>query len=123
MGKFLIGLAAVIIFGYLGGLIAWWGIALIGAIVGFALQMNAGLSFLNGLLGGGIFTAIHCMVIDSANQSLLSTKMEVLLQFNPFAVAVLIGALLCAMGMVTGKYLRDATLGEVKKSRYRTRYR
>jgi hypothetical protein len=123
MRNFLIGVGAIIIFGYLGGFIAWWGIALVALIVGFALQMNGGLSFLSGLIGGSIFTAIHAIVINNANEGILVEKMNSLLGFDALIVTVLIGGLLSAMGCITGKYLRDSVLGEVKKSRYRTRYR
>ena len=123
MRNFLIGVGAIIIFGYLGGFIAWWGIALVALIVGFALQMNGGLSFLSGLIGGGIFTAIHAIVINNANEGILVEKMDSLLGFNALIATILIGGLLSAMGCITGKYLRDSVLGEVKKSRYRTRYR
>lgn len=121
--NFFIGLAAILLFGYLGGFIAWWGIALVAMIVGFALQMKGGWSFLCGLLGGGGFYAIYCGIINSANNNILSDKMNIIMKFDTFWVTILIGALLGAMGMLTGKYMRDVATGEVQQGRSRSRYR
>lgn len=123
MIKFLGGTAAVFVLGYLGTFIGWWGIALIAAIVGFATQIHGGLSFLSGLLGGALFFGVYAYLLDSANGSQLSSMMAEVLKFNPFLPTVAIGGLLAGLGMLTGKYARDAFFGVQTKPKYRGRYR
>lgn len=123
MIKFLGGTVAIFLFGYLGTFFGWWGIVLVAAIVGFALQIHGGLSFLSGLLGGALFFGVYAYLLDSANQSQLSDMMGQILPFNVFWLTVAIGGLLAGLGMLTGKYTRDAFLGEQSKPKYRGRYR
>lgn len=123
MTKFLIAVVSIVVLGYLGTFLGWWGIVLVAAMVGFAVQIHGGLSFLGGLLGGGLFFGIYINIIDQANEGQLSAIMSEMLPFNPFLVTVAIGGLLAAMGMLVGKYARDAFLGEQRNVRYRGRYR
>jgi len=126
MAKFIVGIAAIVALGYLGGFIAWWGIALVAGIVGFVLQMHGALSFFSGLLGGGTFFGIYAYFLNTANDSILYNKMLLLfdsLPLEPFKLTILIGALLGALGMLTGKFLRDMLFGESKANKYRGRYR
>lgn len=123
MIKFLGGTVAIFLFGYLGTFFGWWGIALVAAIVGFAIQINGGLSFLSGLLGGALFFGVYAYLLDSANGSQLSNMMGQILPLNVFWTTVAIGGLLAGLGMLTGKYARDAFLGEQSKPKYRGRYR
>lgn len=121
--KFFGSTLAVFVLGYLGAFIGWWGIALVAGIVGFAVQSHGSLSFLSGLLGGGLFFGLYAYLLDSANEGQLSTMMEEVLSFHPFWPTVLVGALLGGLGMLTGKYARDAFLGEQKVPKYRGKYR
>lgn len=123
MIKFLGGTFAIFLFGYLGTFFGWWGIALVAIIVGFAVQIHGGLSFLSGLIGGALFFGVYAYLLDSANGSQLSGMMEEVLLFNPFWATIAIGGLLGGLGMLTGKYARDAFLGEQTKPKYRGRYR
>lgn len=121
--KFLGGTFAIFLFGYLGTFVGWWGIVLVAGIVGFAVQIHTGLSFLSGLLGGALFFGVYAYLLDTANESQLSTMMAEVLTFSPFWPTVAIGALLAGLGMVTGKYARDAFLGEQRVPKYRGKYR
>jgi hypothetical protein len=123
MIKFLGGTLAIFLFGYLGTFFGWWGIVLIAVIVGFAVQIHGGLSFLSGLIGGALFFGVYAYLLDSANASQLSDMMGQVLPFNVFWVTIAIGGLLGGLGMLTGKYARDAFLGEQSKPKYRGRYR
>ena len=123
MRNFLIGVIAIVLLGYFGGFTAWWGVALVALIVGFALPMHGGLSFSAGALGGSLFFGIYAMVLDSANASILSSKINQVFPFDTFVATVAIGALLGALGMISGKYLRDVVLGEPQKGKHRNRYR
>lgn len=123
MIKFLGGTVAIFLFGYLGTFFGWWGIVLVATIVGFAIQIHGGLSFLSGLIGGALFFGMYAYFLDSANGSQLSGMMTEVLSFNPFWPTVAIGGLLAGLGMLTGKYARDTFLGVETKPRYRGRYR
>ena len=123
MIKFLGAIIAIFLFGYLGTFFGWWGIVLVAAIVGFAVQIHGGWSFLSGFLGGALFFGGYTYFLDSANSSQLSTMMEEVLTFNPFWPTVAIGGLLAGLGMLTGKYARDVFLGVEKKPKYRRRYK
>jgi hypothetical protein len=123
MIKFIGSVLAIAAFGYLGTFIGWWGLVLVAAIIGFIMQIHGALSFMSGLLGGALFFSLYTYLLDSANEGTLSAMMTEVLKFNPFWPTVGIGALLGALGMLTGKYLRDATLGENKQVRYRGKYK
>lgn len=114
---------AVLLLGYLGTLVAWWGLALVAALVGFALHEHGGLSFLSGFLGGALFFGLYAYYLDSANQGQLSGMMTTVLQFDPFWPTVVLGGLLGGLGMLTGKYTHDVFLGEQKTPKYRGKYR
>ncbi len=122
MKSFVISVLAIVLFGYIGSCIAWWGIVLIAAAVGFGFQMHGGLSFLGGFTGGALFFGLYTYYLDTMNEKILSTMMAEVLKFDPFLPTVLIGALLGGLGMLTGKYLRDAAFGERKVVRYRGKY-
>lgn len=122
MKKNLLGIFLVLVLGYLGSFIGWWGLIVIAAVVGFGLQLHGFQSFFSGLLAGGLFFGIYAYFLDYANQSQLSSKMAELLKFDPLIPTIIIGALLGGLGMLTGKYIRDLILGEQKKDRYRGKY-
>lgn len=121
MKSFFGGALAIVVFGYFGVIISWWGIIFVAIIVGAITQEQGGLSFFSGLLGGGIFYALYATILDNNNESQLSTMMAEVLNFNPFWPTVLIGAVLAALGMLIGKYGRDSLFGEKKIIRYRGR--
>ncbi|BDS10211.1 NfeD family protein [Aureispira anguillae] len=121
--KFFGAIGAIFLMGYLGTFIGWWGIALVAGIVGFVLQIQSGLSFFSGFLGGALFFGFYAYLLDSANESQLSTMMAEVLTFHPFWPTVAIGAILGGLGMLTGKYARDAFGGEQRAPKYRGKYR
>lgn len=129
IGSFFVGLLAIGGLGWLGSFILpWWGIALIAACIGFVLQMHGALSFLCGFLATGTLYFIHINMINNANEGLLSGKIATIFGISSpsllFWVSILIGSLLGALGMLTGKYSRDAILGPKEaNNRYRGRYR
>lgn len=123
MKKFLVGLMAVLLLGYLGTLVAWWGLALVAALVGFALHEHGGSTFLSGFLGGSLFFGLYAYYLDTTNQGQLSTMMAEVLPFHPFWPTVILGGLLGSLGMLTGKYAHDVFFGEKKVPKYRGKYR
>lgn len=123
MKEFLGGIALTILLGYPSTWIAWWGIVLVGVLVGFAIHQYPSIAFGSGFIGGGLFFGIYAYWLDRQNGSQLSAMMTDVLQFDPFLATILLGALLAAMGTLTGKYARDLLLGERKVARYRGKYR
>ncbi len=121
--KFIGSIVAIALLGYLGTFVGWWGLVLVAAVVGFVVQIHGGLSFLSGFLGGALFFGIYTYYLDAANEGMLSGMMVDVLQFDPFWPTVGIGALLGALGMLTGKYFRDVLFGEYKAVRYRGKYK
>lgn len=124
MKEFFGGIVLTVLLGYLGSFIAWWGIVLVGVVVGFALHRHGGIALISGFLGGGLFYWGYAFGLDYQNNGQLSAMMaELFGGIDLMAPTVVLGALLCAMGTLTGKYAHDVVFGERKVSRYRGKYR
>lgn len=124
MKEFLSGIVLTVFLGYLGALIAWWGVVLVGVGVGFAIHRHGGIAWVSGFLGGGLFYWAYASWLDYQNNRQLSAMMAEL--FGDYALmlpTVLLGAILCSMGTLTGKYAYDLVFGERKVARYRGKYR
>ncbi len=122
MKKYIYAIGLLVLLGYAGTFIGWWGLLIVAAVVGFVFQMHGLQSFLIGMIGGALFFGIYAYWLDLYNESQLSTKMAALLKFDAFLPTLLIGALLGGLGMLCGKYCRDLFFGEQKKNRYRGKY-
>ena len=121
--KFLMAFLALSALGFLGGFIAWWGIALIALILSAFFRLPFLGTVVFGFMGGAISYWIQLFYINSLNEDILVQKMNVLFPFNPTLVSILIGALLASLGAVCGKYTSDVLFGEVKKVKYRGKYK
>lgn len=121
--KFLLALLTLSVLGFLGGFVVWWGIALIALIVAaiFRLSFIGTVSF--GFIGGALSYWIQLFYINSLNENILADRLDELFPFNPILVSILIGALLAALGAICGKYTSDVLFGEVKKVKYRGKYK
>ena len=122
MIKFFTAASAIVVFGYFGTFLGWWGLVVVAAIIVFVFQLHGLQSFCSGFIGGTLFFLIYVLLLDSANEGRLSGMMTELLQFNPFIPTLFIGAFLGGLGMLSGKYLRDLITGENKQVRYRGKY-
>lgn len=105
-------------------LLPWWGVVAVVALVGFALQMGAWASFFAGLLSLGGFWTLHAYWLDSANEGALSAKIaEVLSLPDPSYLLIatgILGALLGAFGMLSGKFFRDLLFGPPPRKQRKT---
>lgn len=86
-------------------------------VIGFVYQMHGFKCVISGGLAGAITFGIHIYIIDQQNASRLSKMMEEILKFDPFTTTILLGFLLGALGMMSGKYLRDL-FGVKKKDKF-----
>ena len=121
--KFLLALVALSVLGFFGGFIAWWGIAIIALILSAIFRLSFVATLLFGFLGGAISYWTQLFYINSLNEDILVQKMNMLFPFNPTLVSILTGSLLAAFGAICGKYTSDVLFGEIKKVKYRGKYK
>lgn len=121
--KFIFAFLALSILGFLGGFISWWGIVIVALIISAFFRLSFWGSLLFGFLGGGLSYWIQLFYINSLNEDILLQKMTDLFPFNPMLISILFGALLASVGAVCGKYTSDVLFGEVKKVKYRGKYK
>jgi hypothetical protein len=93
----------------------WWSAIIPVFVLGFGLQMNGFLSFLCGLLSVGLFWGGMAYWSNALNNGALLEKMSTILPFGS-AMGTLIGvtvlgAILGALAMLSGKFLRDIITG------------
>lgn len=112
MLKSIIGVLLIIVIGWFTQyLLPWWGICLVGILLGFLLNLSPLTSFSMGFLGAALLWGGLAGYMDSLNNGLLSAKMGQLLGNLPGAYLVFItafvGALLGGLGSLIGKFSRD----------------
>ena len=52
MKEFLSGIVLTILLGYLGTFVAWWGVVLVGLVIGFVIHRHGGVALASGFLCG-----------------------------------------------------------------------
>ncbi len=120
MIRFIIQLILVILLSYLAQyVLPWWGV-MVGAGLATTILYNKGFySFFAGFLGVGGLWFFMANSLDSANQSLLSSKVATLLGLSSsmqlILATALIGALIGGFSSLTGS-LFVAMLKKEKKS-------
>lgn len=87
----------------------WWSFAVTSCLVAFIMQQTPGKSFLAGFLAIAFLWAVQALVLDAANNHLLSRKVALLLPFNGSGVALvvtasIIGGLVSGMAALTGSF-------------------
>lgn len=96
----------------------WWAPVVIGALVGFSLQLHSVLSFLYGFLSIGLFWAAMIYWQDSLNTVELSSKMAKIIGVgSPFyllIIAAVLGGLITGLATLSGKLLRDIVSDPIK---------
>ena len=92
--KFLIQLILIAVLAYLGQLIGPWWMVFIAAGLGGVLVKNKGVaSFFAGFLGVAILWFLQVLLIDMANESILSARVAQLFSLNSSILLVLVTAL------------------------------
>ena len=116
--RFLIGVIAVIIVGYIGHLIfpAWWMIVIIVALISGGMGLNPLPSFGFGFVGVALLWGANALFIDLNNNHLLSAQVGQLFQglgsVALILIVVLLGGLLGGMGALTGALARQLLKNE-----------
>ena len=112
--KFVVALVLTAVFGYLLPLfLPWWSFAASSCIIAAVIIQKPWKSFLAGFTGLLLLWGILAVVLDMANNHLLSTKVAQLLPFGGSYTALIIttaiiGALLSGLAALSGSYLRKA---------------
>lgn len=96
------------------GILPWWSFAITSFIIAIAIHQKAGKAFLAGFLGLFLLWSILAMMIDSANDHILATKVATILPLGgSYWVLILltgiIGGLVSGLAALTGSYLRQTT--------------
>jgi len=77
--KFLKTVVAILLISYLlGFLLPWWAPAVAAFLVALILPQKAGISFLSGFVGVGLYWLLHALISDLQNEHILSLRMAAL---------------------------------------------
>ncbi len=96
------------------GVLPWWSFAITSFIIAIAIHQKAGKAFLAGFLGLFLLWSILAIVIDSANDHILATKVATILPLGgSYWVLILltgiIGGLVSGLAALTGSYMRQTS--------------
>ncbi len=111
--KFITALILTALLGYAGPLyFPWWSFAITSLIVSIVIHQSSGKSFVSGFLGLFLLWAIHVIIIDNANEHLLSKKVAHLLPFNGSSVILILvtailGGLVSGLAALTGSFTQE----------------
>ena len=98
----------------------WWSVVVVAFIINALIYTKGSPSFLSGFLGVGLLWLIIAWNIDTANASLLSSKVSQVLEIKTtlaiLALTFVVGGLAGGFGALTGSHLRN--LIKKKKNLY-----
>ncbi len=129
--RFLVGFVLVVLLSVLTAWLTpwWWAVVFYAALLGFALQMKDGLSFLCGFLAAFSFWGVSMYWQNAANEGMLLDKIKGVLGINISSdlyfilMVAAIGGLLAGLGMLSAKLLRDLITGSAQPEDKRRRRR
>lgn len=110
--KFIISILLTALLSFTAGLyLPWWSIALCAFIVSVLILQPPLRSFLAGFAGVFLLWFIFSLIVDSANNHILSRKMAAIfplggISFLLILITALVGGLVAGMAALTGSYLR-----------------
>ena len=116
--KFIVALLLTILLGYLCPLfLPWWSFAITSFIIALFIHQKPWKAFLAGFIALLLLWGIDAVVIDNANQHILSTKVAQILPLHGSYIALIvitavIGGLLSGMAALTGSYARKSNLNQ-----------
>ena len=107
MKKTIFGIIAIIVLGFAGhSFLPWWSIVAVAAIVGIFIGKSGLQSFLFGFVAVLLLWGIYAWQLDTANVSILSSRIGNLFGgLNPFSLILLtglLGGVLGGLGAMTG---------------------
>lgn len=110
--KFIVALLLTALLGYLFPLfLPWWSFAITSFLVALFIHQRPWKAFLTGFLALLLLWGMYAVLIDNANQHILSGKVAQILPFKGSYIALIIttaiiGGLLSGMAALTGSYAR-----------------
>lgn len=108
--KFFISIVVTGMLAFACGLyLPWWSEALASFIVAALIHQRPARSFLTGFIAVLILWLVLILMIDAANDYILSTRIGMVLGMGPAVIILLsciIGALVAGLGALTGSLLR-----------------
>ena len=88
----------------------WWTFAVTSFIVAAAIHQTPGKAFMSGFLGLFLLWGILALIIDNANDHILSVKVAGVLGLSSgsmlIMITALVGGLVSAFAALTGSYIR-----------------
>jgi len=97
----------------------WWTLAPIGAIAAFLFPLRTGAGLLAGFCGGFLLWFVAAVLLDRSNQGALSGKVgQLFLGMHGWQLLMLtgvLGGLVAALGVLSGKFTRDVFVGSKPK--------
>lgn len=96
------------------GILPWWSFAITSFIIAIAIHQKAGKAFIAGFAGLFLLWSILAILIDSANDHILATKVANILPLGGsywvlILLTAIIGGLVSGLAALTGSYLRQTT--------------
>jgi hypothetical protein len=89
----------------------WWMIAVVALAVSFTFQLSAGKAFLSGFLGIVLFWLVAIVMIDTANEHILSERMAKLFGLSNYwlfiLVDLLVGGVVGGVAAWSGAIMRN----------------
>ncbi|WP_153800691.1 hypothetical protein [Foetidibacter luteolus] len=110
--KFLIAIILTALLGYAAPLfLPWWSFAATSFIVAVIVHQKAASAFLAGFAGLFLLWGMHALLLDSANNHLLATKIAQVLGIGSSAfmlvlVTALVGGLVSGFAALAGSFTR-----------------
>jgi hypothetical protein len=114
-------LAAITVFGFLQSQYgAWWGVAIVAAIISFFFRLNPLTSFTIGFSATALMWATYATILNMINKGEMAAKIGTLIGGLPtlqlIAITAGIGGLLGGLGALTGSLGRGLLSNDAVKS-------
>lgn len=111
--KFIISILLTALLGFAAPLyFAWWSFVITSLIVAVAIHQKPLRAFITGFLGMFLLWAIHAIILDSANDHILSQKVAMILPLNGsygllIFITAFLGGLISGFAALTGSFARS----------------
>jgi len=112
--KFITAIILTALLGYAAPLFfSWWSFAITSLIVSFVVYQSPAKSFLAGFVGLSLLWGIHAVILDTANDHILSRDVAFILPLNGSSmlliwIIAIIGGLISGFAALTGSFARGA---------------
>jgi hypothetical protein len=110
--KFIVSILLTALLSFVSGLfLPWWCFALAAVLVSLLLPQKPGMAFLSGFIGLFLLWGLLAWIIDSANGSILSQRIALILPLGGSSVLLilvtaLVGALVAGMAALAGSFVK-----------------